>query len=74
MCIGLHALRFNFYYLKIILFNACFDNNNVKEYAIIKLKIAPREFVSINIITKNKGGDGAFREFADIILKAQNMI
>lgn len=27
-----------------------------------------------DIITKNKGGDGSFRELADIILKAQNMI
>jgi 3-deoxy-D-manno-octulosonate 8-phosphate phosphatase KdsC-like HAD superfamily phosphatase len=27
-----------------------------------------------DIITKNKGGDGVFRELADIILKAQNMI
>ncbi len=27
-----------------------------------------------NLITKTKGGEGAFRELADIILKAQNMI
>ena len=27
-----------------------------------------------DIVTKTRGGEGAFRELADIILKAQNMI
>ena len=55
------------------------DLNDVSVLKEVGLSAMPCQSPVLNsftpdIITKNKGGDGAFRELADIILKAQNMI
>ena len=55
------------------------DLNDLEVLKLVGLSAMPPQSPIINlfkpdIITENKGGNGAFRNFADIILKAQNIL
>ena len=55
------------------------DLNDLDTLKIVGLSAMPPtspilDLITPDIITNNRGGDGAFRNLADIILKAQNII